>query len=478
MIVQDKLFIGGEWVPSTGTDSFTVISPITEEVVGTTPAATVEDVDRAVAAAREAFDHGPWPRMSAEERRQILLRAGKNLEAKTEELALLVVEQNGTPIRLMPGYTSSAFEYFANLPVPEPALREASPDETALIAHEPRGVVGAIVPWNVPVALELGKTIPALLAGNTVVVKPSPETPLHDHLIATAFAEAGLPPGVLNIVAAHREESERLVRHPDVDMISFTGSTAAGRRIGAICGEMIKPVVLELGGKSAALVLDDVDLASRAAQILYTGALLNNGEACAAWARILVPRKRHDEIVDALVGVLENVVVGDPRDPGTEVGPLVSSRQRDRVEELVASGVAEGAKIAFGGGRPQEQERGWFVEPTLFVDADNSMRIAREEIFGPVGLVIPYDDDAEAVRIANDSTYGLAGAVFTESPERGVALAKQVRSGLVAVNSLGMTHAFPFGGYKDSGIGRAHGPEGLAEYFEIKTIGLPPGYRA
>ncbi|MCV7231863.1 aldehyde dehydrogenase [Mycobacterium branderi] len=477
MITQEKLFIGGEFVAPAGREQITVICPATEEVVGTVPAGTADDIDRAVAAARDAFDNGPWPRMDPEERRRIILAAGEILKPQADELSRLVVAQNGTPIRLQPGDMSSCFEYFGNLPLPDTIFREAAPGDAALVVREPRGVVGCIVPWNVPVILELGKTLPALLAGNTVVVKPSPETPLHDYAIAEAFAKAGLPPGVLNIVAAQREEAERLVRHPGVDMISFTGSTAAGRRIGAICGEHVKHVVLELGGKSAAIVLDDADLATAAPQMLHMGALLNNGEACAAWTRILVPRQRHDEIVDALVGVLSQVTVGDPLQTSTDVGPLVSSRQRDRVEGYIASGLDEGAKIVFGGGRPAGLDRGWYVEPTLFVGAHNAMRIAREEIFGPVALVIPYDDEDEAVRIANDSDYGLAGAVYTSDPQRGVAVAGRMRTGTVAVNCLGMAHAYPFGGYKDSGVGRCHGPEGFMEFFEIKTIGLPAGYQ-
>jgi aldehyde dehydrogenase (NAD+) len=477
MITQDKLFIGGEFVSPAGCEQITVISPATEEVVGSVPAGTAEDIDRAVLAAREAFDHGPWPKMDPEERRRIILAAGEILKPQAEELSRLVVAQNGTPIRLQPGDMSSCFDYFGNQSLPESTFREAAPGNGALIVHEPRGVVGCIVPWNVPVILGLGKTLPALLAGNTVVVKPSPETPLHEYAIAEAFSRAGLPPGVLNIVASNRNESESLVRHPGVDMISFTGSTAAGRRIGSICGEQIKHVVLELGGKSAAIVLDDADLAVAAPQMLHMGALLNNGEACAAWTRILVPRHRHDEIVDALVGVLSEVTVGDPTDTATDVGPLVSSRQRQRVEGYIASGLDEGAKIVFGGGRPAGLDRGWYVEPTLFVGATNGMRIAREEIFGPVAIVIPYGDEDEAVRIANDSNYGLAGAVYTSVPERGVEVASKIRTGTVAVNCLGMAHAFPFGGYKDSGVGRCHGPEGFMEFFETKTIGLPGDYR-
>ena len=472
-VEQSKLHIGGKLVEPAGTGRIEVVSPVTEDVIGSVPAGTVEDVDAAVRAAREAFDHGPWPRMSHDERRGIVLRAGKILEPRTELITELVSSANGVPVRNMPGHTSGDFEYYGNLPLPEEARRQAGPGNAALVVHEPVGVVGCIVPWNAPVFLGLGKILPALLAGNTVVLKPSPETPFHDYVIAEAFAEAGLPEGVLNVVPAHREVAESLVRHPGVDMISFTGSTAAGRRIGAICGENIRHTVLELGGKSAAIVLDDADFGVVAPFALNTGVLMNNGEACSAWTRLLVPRHRHDEAVEAFVEVLRGVVIGDPLDPATELGPLVASRQRERVEGYIASGLADGAKLATGGGRPVGLERGWYVEPTLFVGADNGMRIAREEIFGPVGIVLPYDDVDEAVAIANDSEYGLAAAVFTADQDRGIGVARRLRAGTVGVNSLGMSYQYPFGGYKDSGLGRSHGPEGFLEFFETKTIGLP-----
>jgi aldehyde dehydrogenase (NAD+) len=473
MYRQEHVFIGGEHVRPASEARIEVVSPTSEEVIGSTPAGSPADFDRAVGAARRAFDAGPWPRMSPAERREVLLAAGKLLEPLTQDLTELVTAENGVPVRSRSGATASSFEYFANLPVPADEHRRGSGNSSALVVHEPRGVVACIVPWNAPVLLGLGKILPALLAGNTLVVKPSPETPLHDYLIAQAFADAGLPAGVLNVVPADREASEHLVRHPDVDMVSFTGSTAAGRRIGSICGNDLKHMVLELGGKSAAIVLPDADLSLAAPLLTYTGMLLNNGEACSAWARILAPRSRYPEVVDAIANVLQGVVQGDPMDPATEVGPLVAGRQRDRVEHYIKMGADEGARLVVGGGRPSGLSKGYFVEPTLFADVDNSMTIAQEEIFGPVGLVIPYDDVADAIRIANDSSFGLAGAVFTSDPVQGVEVARQIRSGTVAVNCLGMGHAYPFGGYKDSGLGRSHGPEGLAEFFEVKTIGLP-----
>lgn len=476
MYNQEFLYIDGKHAKSSHDDRIEVVSPANEEIIGSAPAGTAEDFDRAVAAARTAFDTGPWPRMSADERREIIRRAGQLLEPRTDELTRLVTAQNGTPIRNRGGATASSFDYFSGLTVPDREYRRGGADSAAFIVHEPRGVVACIVPWNAPVYLGLGKVLPALLAGNTVVVKPSPETPLQDYLITEAFSAAGLPPGALNVVPAHRAESESLVRHPGVDMVSFTGSTAAGRRIGAITGENIKHVVLELGGKSAAIVLPDADLSVAARQMTYTGMLLNSGQACSAWARILAPRSRYDEVVDSVAEVLRGVVQGDPMDPATEIGPLAASRQRDRVEHYIRTGVSEGARLVVGGGRPAELSRGYFVEPTLFADADNAMTIAQEEIFGPVGVVIPYEDVTDAIEIANDSPYGLAGAVYTSDMAHGVEVARRIRSGTVAVNTLGMGHAYPFGGYKDSGLGRSHGPEGLAEFFEIKTIGVPGGY--
>jgi betaine-aldehyde dehydrogenase len=294
---------------------------------------------------------------------------------------------------------------------------------------------------------------------------------LDTYFLAEACLEAGLPEGVLNVVAAHRDVSEELVRHRGVDMVTFTGSSATGRRIAAICGEQLKHAHMELGGKSAAIVLDDVELDDGTIPLLLGGGMLfNNGEACAAWTRILVPRIRHDEVVDAICAQLANVKVGDPFDPATEVGPLVAERQRTRVEGYIALAVEEGAKIIFGGGRPVGQNRGWFVEPTLLVNANNSMRSSREEIFGPVASVIPYDDVDEAIAIANDSEYGLSGAVLTSDSERGFEVAHRVRSGTIGVNAMTVDYAIPFGGYKESGLGRQNGPEGFDEFFEIKSI--------
>jgi betaine-aldehyde dehydrogenase len=324
--------------------------------------------------------------------------------------------------------------------------------------------------------LACAKLAPALLSGSTVVFKPAPETPLDANVLAEIFTEAGLPQGVLSVVPAGREVGEHLVNHPDVDKVSFTGSTAAGRKIGAACGAHLKRFSLELGGKSAAILLDDTNL-EESIPLLLPNAIMNNGEACISLTRILAPRHRYDEVTEALVDQVRAMKVGDALDPATEVGPLVAERQRDRVENYIRVGQEEGAKVAVGGGRPAGIDKGWFVEPTVFVDVDNSMRIAQEEIFGPVLSVIPYDDDADAVRIANDSEYGLCGGVFTGDNDRGLAVARQVRTGTYMVNSsIPIDFSSPFGGYKASGVGREFGEDGLELFLEKKTINLPAGY--
>jgi betaine-aldehyde dehydrogenase len=363
-------------------------------------------------------------------------------------------------------YTKLAREY----PFEE---RRAGVMGPALVRREPVGVVGAIVPWNVPLFVSMLKLGPAMAAGATVVLKPAPETPLDAFLLADILNEAGLPPGVIHVVPAGREAGESLVVHPDVDKISFTGSTVAGRRIGALCGERLRRLTLELGGKSAAIVLDDADLEATM-NGLVPAAIMNNGQACVAQTRILASRDRYQDVVDALVDRVKALKVGDALDPATEVGPLVAERQRTRVEGYIAEGQKEGAKVAAGGGRPASQSKGWFVEPTVFVNVDNKMKIAREEIFGPVLAVIPYDNVDDAIAIANDSNYGLSGTVWSGDVEAGIDVARRVRTGTYSVNQFMLEFAAPFGGFKESGLGRELGPEGLQGYVEYKTIALPP----
>jgi aldehyde dehydrogenase (NAD+) len=478
----DKFFIGGEWVAPEGTEVLDVISPSTEEVVGRVPVATNADMDRAVAAARKAFDEGPWPTTSVKERADILSAISAAITARTEEIAACITDENGAPYifsQLGQVYAATAvLDHYAAAAL----AMDFEEHRTGLLGpvivnRAPVGVAGAIIPWNVPLfilALKLGA---ALAAGATVVAKPAPETPLDTYLLAEILQEVGLPAGVVNIVAGGREVGEHLVRHPGVDKIGFTGSTAAGRKIGAICGEQLKRVTLELGGKSASIICEDADL-SPSLDSLMPFALMNNGQACLAQTRILAPRSRYAEVRDALAERIANFPVGDPHDPTNECGPLVAERQRDRVEGFIAQGKAEGATVVVGGGRPAGLDRGWYVEPTLFADVNNQMTIAREEIFGPVLSLIPYDTEDEAVAIANDSDYGLSGSVYAGDTDRGIEIAKRVRTGSYAVNNYGIDFGSPFGGFKSSGIGRELGPEGIGAYLEDQSILLPADYQA
>jgi betaine-aldehyde dehydrogenase len=478
----DRLFIGGEWVSPSGTGTIDVINPTTEEVVGRVPDATEADVDKAVALARDAFDNGPWPRMTPAERAEILTKVSQAIQADMQAFAELITMEMGSPVAW--GTMAQVFaptmilDYYAGLAstFQFDEVRQGLMGEV-LVAKEPVGVVGAISPWNVPMFIAAAKLAPAMVAGCTVVFKPAPETPLDAFRLAEVFEQAGLPKGVLSVLPAGREVGEHLVSHPGINKVSFTGSTVAGKKIGAICGGQLKRFSLELGGKSAAVLLDDVNLAE-ALPMLLPNALMNNGEACIAQTRILAPRDRYQEVVDALVESVSAMKVGDPLDPAVEVGPLVAERQRDRVEGYIKLGQEEGAKVAIGGGRPSNMDKGWFVEPTVFVNVENSMRIAQEEIFGPVLAVIPYDGgDAEATAIANDSSYGLCGSVWTNDPERGLKVARGVRTGTYMLNSpIPIDFSTPFGGYKESGMGREFGPDGLELFLEKKSINLPAGF--
>ncbi|HLU74209.1 MAG TPA: aldehyde dehydrogenase, partial [Nonomuraea sp.] len=427
---HDTLFIGGEWVTPAGTGTIEVISPHTEEVVGRVPDGTAADVDRAVAAAREAFDHGPWPRMTFAERAAVIGRLAEIYAERQGEMAALITEEMGSPITFsnlaQAPQPLGMLQYYAQLGATfEQEEERPGVFGPVTVRREPVGVVAAVVPWNVPQFVTMTKVAPALLAGCAIVLKPAPETPLDAYLLAEMAQEAGVPAGVLNIVPAGREVSEHLVSHPDVDKVAFTGSTAAGRRIAALCGEQLKRVSLELGGKSAAIVLDDADLASSMG-MLAIASLMNNGQACVAQTRILASRNRYDEVVEAVANMVNSQPVGDPADPATGIGPLVAKRQQERVEGYIKIGMDEGAKVVVGG-LERPRDRGWYVAPTVFAGVTNDMRIAREEIFGPVLAVIPYEDEADAVRIANDSEYGLAGTVWTADTERGMEVARQVR---------------------------------------------------
>jgi betaine-aldehyde dehydrogenase len=476
MQVHDKLFIGGRWVEPAGREVIEVISPHTEEVVGRVPEGTTEDIDRAVAAARQAFDEGPWPRLSPEERIAAVQRFADAYAARMMDLAEVITTEMGSPI---------SFSQLAQTPAPWMMLnsfietakayeweeeRQGALGSPVIVRSEGVGVVGAIVPWNVPQFVTMSKLAPALLSGSTIVIKPSPETPLDAMVMAEILEEAGIPEGVVSVIPAGREVGEHLVRHRGVDKIAFTGSTAAGRTIASICGEQLKRVSLELGGKSAAIILDDADLAATMEGLKFAS-LMNNGQACIAQTRILASRAQYDAVVDALGETVRGMTVGDPHDPATEIGPLVAERQQERVDKYIALGQEEGARVVVGGnGRPAGFEKGWYVQPTVFADVDNSMRIAQEEIFGPVLAVIPYDDVDDAVRIANDSEFGLAGSVWTSDHDLGMDVARRVRTGTFGVNKYSMDFVAPFGGFKASGIGREFGKEGLEHYLELKTI--------
>jgi aldehyde dehydrogenase (NAD+) len=478
--VHDKLFIGGDWVTPDGTGTIEVISPFTEEVFASVPDSTTGDVDRAVAAAREAFDSGPWPRMTPAERADVLAKLSEILTGRVDEIAATITGEMGSPLNFSTMGQAFApimiLNYYVDLAktFAFEELRQGVMGP-ALVLREPVGVVGAIVPWNVPMFVTMTKLAPALAAGCTMVLKPAPETPLDAILLADALTEAGVPKGVVNIVPAGREVGEHIVTHPGIDKIAFTGSTAAGKKIASLAGAQLKRVSLELGGKSAAIILDAAGLENYVNQITFAS-LMNNGQACVAQTRILASRDQYDTVVEAITEKMRGLTVGDPMDMATDIGPLVASRQRDRVEGYIKLGQEEGAKITIGGGRPAGQDRGWFVEPTLFANVENSMRIAQEEIFGPVIAVIPFDDEADAVRIANDSVYGLAGTVWTADVEHGIGIARQVRTGTYTVNGMMLEFGAPFGGYKESGLGRELGPEGLSTYLEYKSVSLPAGY--
>jgi betaine-aldehyde dehydrogenase len=397
-------------------------------------------------------------------------------------MAAIITEEMGAPISfstmgqvLAP---TMIFNYYAELATTFAfdEVRAGMLNPQVLVTKEPVGVVGAIAPWNVPLFIAAAKLAPSLLAGCTVVYKPAPETPFDAFRLAEIFTECGLPKGVLSVIPAGREVSEHLVTHAGVDKISFTGSGVGGKRIGGLCGERLKRCTLELGGKSAAIILDDADLATTIPTLL-PNAIMNNGQACIAQTRILAPRARYDEVVDAVVAGVGAMQVGDPMDPATEVGPVVAERQRARIEGYLQSGREEGATVAIGGGRPAAFSKGWYVEPTVFTGVDNKMKIAQEEIFGPVLVVIPYDGDEQAVEIANDSNYGLSGSVWTSDNDRGLGIARQVRTGTYMLNGgTPIDFATPFGGYKESGVGREFGPEGLESFLEKKSISLPDGF--
>jgi aldehyde dehydrogenase (NAD+) len=473
-----QLYIDGRWADPATQNTIAVHTAATEERLGSVPEAAERDIDDAVAAARRAFDDPDgWSRWEPARRREVLERFAVALEKRAAETARRVSLQNGMPIvvaqQFEGGFPALLLRYYSGLVAdsPQEETRQGMLGGSARVIREPLGVVGAIVPWNVPQGITFLKLAPALAAGNTVVLKPAPETVLDAMLMAEAAVEAELPPGVLNVVPGGREVGAYLVAHPQVDKVSFTGSTAAGRAIAETCGRLLRPVTLELGGKSAAIVLDDADLASTI-ESFFAATLLNNGQICWLGTRVLAPRSRYDEVVDTVTGLAGSLTIGDPLEPTTQIGPLVSARQRDRVESYIAKGRDEGARLTTGGSRPDGFDHGWYLQPTVFADVDNGHTIAQEEIFGPVLSVIPYSDEDEAIRIANASDYGLGGSVWTSDPERGEAVARQVRTGSIGINAYVNDPVAPFGGVRASGMGRELGPEALHSYQVLKTVYL------
>jgi acyl-CoA reductase-like NAD-dependent aldehyde dehydrogenase len=468
-------FYDGAWQPSTGDSVIPVVNPYTEEVIGDSPIATREDVDAAVTSAHRALG-GDWADSTPEERIDLVLRLRDELSARADDLAADTSASMGAPYegyRTLAGSLGLIDAYVADARQVRWEYLRTDPSGDALIVRRPVGVVAGLVPWNVPVRSEIKKLVPALLAGCSIVLKPAPETPFGAAALADICAEIGIPPGVVNVVTGAGSTGADLTTHPLVRKVAFTGSSETGSRIWAAVAHNFTRLQLELGGKSAAVVLDDADL-DDAAPHLAAGIFAFSGQQCTATSRVLAPRSRQAEVVDALRSAAESHVLGDPFDAKTTMGPMVTDAHRQRVLGYMESGKSEGAVLEYGGGPSTDQPRGWFVEPTVFSSVTNGMRIAREEIFGPIVCVMPYDSEDEAVAIANDSEYGLGGAVFSGDPDRALAVARRIDSGFISVNHRGIGARVPFGGVKRSGIGRESGVEGYDSFLEYASYPLPP----
>ncbi len=470
--VRDKVLIGGEWVDSTGSETIEVINSTTEEVMGSIPAGTAEDADRAVRAARDAFDS--WSQTSREERASYLAAISAGLAERSEEIGATIAQELGMPLKLsqaiQAGLPTMAFGAMPKL------MEEVAWEEeigNSLVLREPVGVLGAITPWNYPLNQIAAKVAPALAAGCTVVLKPSGVVPLNAFILAEVIEAAGLPAGVFNLVTGTGPiVGEAIAGHPGVDMVSFTGSTRAGRRVSELASATVKPVAMELGGKSPNLILDDADL-EKAVPDGVAKCFLNSGQTCSALTRMLVPREKLAEAEQLAVRAAETFKPGDPFDPETRLGPLVSDVQRERVCGYIEKGEAEGAKLLTGGAAPPEGlERGYFVRPTVFSEVTPEMTIAQEEIFGPVLVIQPYEDENDAVRIANDTVYGLAGGVWSSDNDRAIAVAKRIRTGQIEINGGAFNPLAPFGGYKQSGHGRENGRYAIEELLQVKSLQL------
>lgn len=475
-----EFYIGGQWIEPTTSERLQVFDSHDGSPCFDVAAAQPADIERAVAAARDAFDNGPWPRMSHTERADYMRALASVLRKRAPDIEAFWPRESGVLSKLAQPYTERAakeFEFYADLAENYEFERVVQPSQAkfGLLVREPVGVVGAIIPWNGPVVATAHKLAPALLCGCCVVLKSPPEAPAEGLIYAEIADEIGLPPGVFNTMAADREASETLVRDPRVDKISFTGSTAAGRRIGGICGERVARCSLELGGKSPAIVLDDADI-DTVADSLSQSACALTGQICASLTRIVVSESRQNDLADALAARFASVRVGDPYDESSQMGPLASKRQHERVLSYIAKGHEQGARLVTGGHQPQGLEQGYYVEPTVFASVESDHVIAQEEIFGPVLSVLPARDEADAIRIANDSIYGLNATVFTPDADRARAVAAQIQSGTVAHNAFRIDFEIAFGGFKQSGIGREGGTEAIGLFTEAKTLLLddPP----
>jgi acyl-CoA reductase-like NAD-dependent aldehyde dehydrogenase len=488
---NNQLFINGTWIESDNEQKISVVNPATEEVFATAPMASACDAAKAIDAARKAFDKGRWPQMTAKERGEFLRRLAKAIERRREELIDLSVKEGGFQIatvdrvhiqssidilldvadRVLPSFSfmNSINPHFGT------SLTGQSQVTQGIVICEPIGVASLITPFNAPIAGTIHKLAWALAAGCTTVIKPSPYTSLQVLILGELIDEAGFPPGVVNIITGDLEASIEITTNPDVDIISFTGSNVIGTKVMEQASTTLKKVVLELGGKSANLIFEDADL-DRAALEVMSNMIVNAGQGCLLLTRTLVQESIYDEVIERVIALLQSIKMGNPADPSTMLGPLISDKELLRIEGMIRQAKAEGAKIAWGGGRPQNLPKGYYLEPTLFVDVDNAMTIAREEIFGPVGVILRFQNEEEAVQIANDSPYGLNAGVFTQDTERAFHVAKRIRSGNVNINSSwGVNPDAPFGGYKQSGIGREGGQYGLLEFLEHKFVSWPVG---
>lgn len=470
--VKDRVFIGGEWVEPAGADPIEVVNPTTEEVIGTIPGCSAVDADRAVEAARGAFES--WSQTSREERARFIVAIAEGLNERGDEIAATITQELGMPLKLsriiQVGLPASQF---ASMPTLMEEIAWEEEIGSSRVLREPVGVLGAITPWNYPLNQIAAKVAPALAAGCTVVLKPSEVTPLNAFMLAEVVEAAGLPAGVFNLVTGVGPVvGEAIAAHPGVDMVSFTGSTRAGRRVSELASATVKPVAMELGGKSPNLILDDAEL-EKAVPDGVAKCFLNSGQTCSALTRMLVPRQRLAEAEQLAKATAETFTPGDPFDGATRLGPLVSETQRDRVRGYIEKGIAEGARLITGGAEaPEGLERGFFVRPTVFSEVEAEMTIGQEEIFGPVLAIQPYEGEDDAVRIANSTPYGLAGGVWSADSERAIAVARRIRTGQIEINGGAFNPLAPFGGYGQSGHGRENGRYGIEELLQVKSLQL------